>query len=66
MVILKMDVKSAEKAGPIHAELEAEGYPIGMRDIMIGAIALTKGYTLITRNIAHLQKIKGLSLIAAP
>jgi predicted nucleic acid-binding protein len=66
MVILKMNVKSAEKAGRIHAELEAEGYPIGMRDIMVGAIALTRGYTLITRNVAHLRKIKGLSLIAAP
>lgn len=66
MVILKMNVKSAEKAGQIQAELEAGGYPIGMRDIMVGAIALTSGYTLITRNVAHLQKIKGLNLIAIP
>ncbi|MEM2088593.1 MAG: type II toxin-antitoxin system VapC family toxin [Thermoproteota archaeon] len=66
IVILKMNVKSAEKAGRIQAELEAEGYPVGMRDIMVGAIALTRGYALITRNVAHLQKIKGLSLIAVP
>lgn len=66
MIILKMNLKSAEKAGQIYAELEAAGYPIGMRDIMVGAIALTRGYTLVTRNVAHLQKIKGLNLIAAP
>ncbi|MEM3958170.1 MAG: type II toxin-antitoxin system VapC family toxin [Thermoproteota archaeon] len=66
MVILKMNLKSAEKAGQIRAELESGGHPIGIRDIMISAIALTRGYTLVTRNIAHLQKIKGLNLIAAP
>jgi len=66
MVILNMNLKSAEKAGEIHAELDAKGQPIGVRDIMVGAVALTRGYTLITRNIAHLQKIKGLKLITAP
>lgn len=65
-VILNMTLKSAENAGKIHAELEAKGQPIGIRDAMIGAIALTKGYPLITRNTVHLQKIKGLSLITAP
>ncbi|MBS7626601.1 type II toxin-antitoxin system VapC family toxin [Candidatus Bathyarchaeota archaeon] len=64
-VILNMTHKSAEKAGEIHAELEAKGQPIGIRDVMIGAIALIKGYPLITRN-THLQKIEGLNLITAP
>jgi predicted nucleic acid-binding protein len=66
MIILKLTLKSAEKAGQIHAELEAKGQPIGIRDVMVGAIALTKGYPIITRNTAHLQKIKGLNLITAP
>lgn len=66
MVTLKMTLRSAERAGQIHAELEAKGQPIGIRDIIIGAIALTKGYPLITRNTAHLQKIQGLNLMAAP
>lgn len=66
LVILKIGLKSAEKAGHIHAKLEAKGQPIGMRDVMIGAIASAKGYSLVTRNIEHLQKIKDLALIAAP
>jgi len=66
IIILKLTLKSAEKAGQIHAELEAKGQPIGIRDVMVGAIALTKGYPIITRNTAHLQKIKGLNLITAP
>jgi predicted nucleic acid-binding protein len=66
MAILKMDRKSAEKAGRIQAELESEGWPIGVRDIMIGAIAITRDYALATRNVEHLQKVKDLSLIVAP
>ncbi|MBS7649710.1 type II toxin-antitoxin system VapC family toxin [Candidatus Bathyarchaeota archaeon] len=56
MVTLNMSLKSAEKAGQIHAELETKVQSMGVRDAIIGAIALTEGYTLITRNIAHLQK----------
>lgn len=66
LFILKMNLQSAENAGRIYAELEAKGQPIGLRDAMIGAIALTQGYTLATRNVEHLQKIRGLTLIQAP
>lgn len=66
LFILKMNLQSAENAGRIYAELEAKGQPIGLRDAMIGAIALTQGYTLTTRNVEHLQKIRGLPLIQAP
>ncbi|MGB9740484.1 MAG: type II toxin-antitoxin system VapC family toxin [Candidatus Bathyarchaeia archaeon] len=66
MVTLKMGLKSAEKAAQIHAELEAEGQPIGIRDVMIGAIAVTRNCILITRNVEHLKKIKDLKLLTAP
>ena len=66
LIILRMSLKSAENAGRIYAELEMKGQPIGLRDAMVGAIALTRGYTLATRNIEHLQKIPGLTLIPAP
>lgn len=65
LIILKMGVTSAQNAGRIYAELEAKGEPIGLRDAMIGAIALTKGYTVATRNVGYLQKIKGLNLMPA-
>lgn len=66
MRILKLGPKSAERAGRIHAELEAGGRPIGVRDALIGAIAATRGYALLTRNVEHLRKIRGLNLMAAP
>jgi len=66
LIILGMGLKSAENAGRIYTELEVRGQAIGLRDTMVGAIALTRGYTLATRNIEHLQKIPGLTLIPAP
>jgi len=66
LVVLEMDLSSAENAGRIYSELEAKGKSIGLRDAMMGAIALTNGYTLATRNVGHLQKIEGLNLISAP
>jgi len=66
LIILRMSLKSAENAGRIYAELEMKGQPIGLRDAMVGAIALTRGYTLATRNVEHLRKISGLTLIPAP
>lgn len=66
MVILKMDLESAEKAGQIYAELEAEGRLIGIRDVMIGAIAVTRDCVLITRNAEHFEKIKDIKLLIAP
>jgi len=66
LIILGMGLKSSENAGRIYAELEMRGEPIGLRDAFVGAIALTRGYTLVTRNIEHLQRIPGLTLIQAP
>jgi tRNA(fMet)-specific endonuclease VapC len=66
LVILKMSLRSAENAGRFYAELETKGQPIGLRDAIIGAIALTEGYALVTRNVEHFQKIPGITLIQAP
>lgn len=66
LIVLKMGLKSAQNAGRIYAELETKRQPIALRDVMIGAIALTEGYSLATRNVEHFQKVKGLNLIQIP
>ena len=66
LILLPLGLRSAETAGRIYAELETKGQPIGLRDALIGAITLTKGYTIITRNVEHFQKITGLTVITAP
>ena len=66
LILLPLGLTSAETAGRIYAELETKGQPIGLRDALIGAIVLTKGFTIITRNVEHFQKITGLTVITAP
>jgi predicted nucleic acid-binding protein len=66
LVLLPLGPRSAETAGRIFAQLETKGQPIGLRDALIGAIALTKGYTIVTRNAEHFQKISGVTVITAP
>jgi predicted nucleic acid-binding protein len=66
LILLPLGPRSAETAGRIYAQLETKGQPIGLRDALIGAITLTKGYTIVTRNVEHFQKIIGLTVITAP
>jgi predicted nucleic acid-binding protein len=66
LVVMNMGLTSAQNAGRVCAELEREGQSIGLRDAMIGAIALTMGYSLATRNTEHFKKIAGLNLTPIP
>jgi tRNA(fMet)-specific endonuclease VapC len=63
LVLLPLTPRSAQRAGHIYAELELEGQPIGLRDTFIAAIALTRKYSVATRNTEHFKKVKGLTLI---
>jgi tRNA(fMet)-specific endonuclease VapC len=58
--VLTLDVQSADLAGRIYADLERTGQPIGRADPIIAAIALRHGFTLITGNQAHYQRIQDL------
>ena len=46
----------------IRNDLEAQGTPIGSMDMMIAASALAENVTLITNNVAHFSKVKGLKI----
>ncbi len=61
--ILPFTSKAAQKAGHIYAQLERQGQPIGLRDTLIAAIALTREYSVATRNQAHFSKISDLQIV---
>ena len=63
--ILPLTPRSAEKAGHIFAELETRGQTIGLRDTLIGAIALTREFSVATYNTEHFKKIRNLKIIPA-
>lgn len=60
--ILDFDKDCAIKTGEIEADLLNMGEIIDLEDIMIGAIAKQHGEKLITRNIKHFERIKGLEV----
>ena len=60
--VLPFDVAAAHRYGEIRAELERRGTPLGEADLRIGAIALTRGLTVVTGNVRHFERIPDLSV----
>lgn len=54
--------KSANEFGEIKAELEKLGTKIEDFDLLIAATAKTENLTLVTKNLKHFQRIKGIKL----
>lgn len=54
------DDDAAEVYGSIRASLATKGTPIGPNDLMIAAIALSNGLTLITHNVSEFGRIAKL------
>lgn len=59
---LPFDDQAAELAGRVRAELEKAGTPIGPNDLLIGALALSRGLIVVTRNTREFGRISGLAL----
>ena len=57
---LPFDAAAARRYGEIRAELERRGTPLGDADLRIGAIALARGFTVVTGNVRHFQRIPDL------
>lgn len=60
--VLSFDAAAARRYGEVRAELERQGTPIAEADLRIGAIALTRGLTMVTGNVRHFQRIPGLAV----
>ena len=54
--------QAAKVYAMLRTELEAQGTPIGSMDMMIAASALAEDTTLVTNNMAHFSKVRGLKL----
>ena len=61
--IFHLTSKAAQKAGHIFAQLERQGQPIGLRDTLIAAIALTSECSVATHNQVHFSRISNLEII---
>ena len=59
---LPFDDIAARRYAELRAILEAQGLPIADLDLMIAAIALVNGLTLVTHNTTDFARIQGLAL----
>ncbi len=57
---LAFDEKCEETYGIIRAQLAKAGTLIGPNDLLIAAIAVANGATLITRNTGEFRRVRGL------
>lgn len=63
LTVLSLTSRAAQKAGYLYAQLECQGQLIGLRDTLIAAIALTREFSVATRNQTHFSLISGLKII---
>jgi tRNA(fMet)-specific endonuclease VapC len=55
------DDRAAEHYGNLRSHLAASGMLIGPNDLLIAAIALAQGLTLVTHNIVEFRRVPGLT-----
>jgi predicted nucleic acid-binding protein len=60
--IVPVTQAAAVRAGDILARLRRAGAPIGLEDVLIGATALEARLVVATRNVAHFERIEGLTV----
>jgi tRNA(fMet)-specific endonuclease VapC len=58
--IIGFDNRAAQKAGEIQTELMRIGRPVNILDTLIAGIVITNNEELLTRDINHFSRIKGL------
>ena len=52
----------ADESAKVRADLAAKGTPIGSNDLLIAAIALANGLTLVRHNTTEFGRVVGLIL----
>ena len=60
--VVGFDLTVARVHASLWADLAKRGVAVGERDLMIGATAIAKDYTLVTRDQRSFSKIPGLSV----
>jgi tRNA(fMet)-specific endonuclease VapC len=63
VAVLPFDEEAAGRFGKVAATLVSKGAQIGSLDAMIAAHALQLGLTLVTHNLKHFRRVRGLKVI---
>jgi tRNA(fMet)-specific endonuclease VapC len=58
--ILPFDFRAAEIYARVRSNLERQGEPLDVSDLMIASITMAHGFTLVTGNLRHFGRVDGL------
>jgi tRNA(fMet)-specific endonuclease VapC len=61
--VVNFDYASSVEAGRVLADLRKRGEPIEIRDLFVGCICKVSGMSLVTRNLKHYRRIRGLKIL---
>lgn len=60
--VLPVDLAAARAHARLWAQLASEGRIIGPHDLWLAAVALSRGFTLVTANLRELDRVPGLGV----
>jgi len=63
VVVYPLTTDIARLAGRLDAEQQSRGIVIPFADLLIGTTALALGYSVLTTNVRHFERIPGLNLL---
>jgi tRNA(fMet)-specific endonuclease VapC len=61
-VVLPVDLAAARAHARLWAHLSSEGRIIGPHDLWLAAVALSRGFTLVTANLRELERVPSLTV----
>jgi tRNA(fMet)-specific endonuclease VapC len=63
LTVYPFTTEAAMRAGKLDGEQQNKGIVIPLADLLIGATALSLGYSVLTMNVRHFQRIPGLPVV---
>jgi predicted nucleic acid-binding protein len=61
--VVDFDYESSVEAGRVLADLRKRGEPIEIRDLFVGCICKVSSMPLVTRNLKHYRRVRGLKVL---
>jgi len=61
--VVNFNYESSVEAGRVLADLRRRGETIDIRDLFVGCVCKVSGMPLITRNLKHYRRVRGLKVL---
>jgi predicted nucleic acid-binding protein len=63
MIPFSWTVEDSKRSAQLHASISKTGETLSVKDVLIAGLCLSRSVPLVTRNVLHFSRIKGLKVI---